>query len=276
MRVSQAPAAEQLRVFLQGAAEVITESDLLAKIKRAQERDVPLRVKLGADPSAPDIHLGHAVPLRKVRQFQEYGHEVYFVIGDFTGRIGDPSGKSETRRQLTEAEVRKNAKTYEDQIFKILLPELTHIVFNNDWLGSLSFADAIRLASSYTVARMLERDEFAARLRDGRPIRVHEFMYPLAQAYDSVFLKADVEIGGTDQTFNFAATRDVMRAHGLEPLVVLIAASSRDRRKREDVQEPRQLHRCQRRSVQADVRVPDGLLSDYLSLAADWGPAGST
>jgi tyrosyl-tRNA synthetase len=265
-----------MRVLVQGAADVITEADLLAKLERAQATDVPLRVKLGADPSAPDIHLGHAVPLRKLRQFQEFGHEVYFVIGDFTGRIGDPSGKSETRRQLGEAEVRANAKTYEDQIFKILLPGLTHVVFNNDWLGRLTFADVIRLAASYTVARMLERDEFAARMRDGRPIHVHEFMYPLAQAYDSVHLRADVELGGTDQTFNFVATRDVMRAYDLEPQValtvpLLVGTDGTDKMSKSlgnyigINDEPAEIYG-------RAMSVPDHLLLNYLTLTTGWGP----
>jgi len=276
MRVSAAPVSEQMRVLVQGAADVITEADLLAKLERAQATDVPLRVKLGADPSAPDIHLGHAVPLRKLRQFQEFGHEVYFVIGDFTGRIGDPSGKSETRRQLGEAEVRANAKTYEDQIFKILLPGLTHVVFNNDWLGRLTFADVIRLAASYTVARMLERDEFAARMRDGRPIHVHEFMYPLAQAYDSVHLRADVELGGTDQTFNFVATRDVMRAYDLEPQValtvpLLVGTDGTDKMSKSlgnyigINDEPAEIYG-------RAMSVPDHLLLNYLTLTTGWGP----
>lgn len=221
VRVSEAPVIEQLRVLTSSAVDVITEDDLFSKLRRAQERDIPLRVKLGADPSAPDIHLGHTVPLRKLRQFQGFGHEVYFVIGDFTGRIGDPSGKSETRKQLGEEDVRANARTYEKQIFKILLPGLTHVVLNNDWLGPLSFADVIRLAASQTVARVLERDEFAARYREGRPIHVHEFLYPLAQAYDSVFLRADIELGGTDQTYNLVAARDVMRSFGLEAQIAM-------------------------------------------------------
>jgi len=221
VRVSAAPVSEQMRTLLSGAVDVVTEDDLRAKLERAQESDTPLRVKLGLDPSAADIHLGHTVPLRKLRQFQDYGHEVYAVIGDFTGRIGDPSGRSITRPQLSEQEVRANARTYEEQIFKVLLRERTHVVFNNDWLGKLSFADVIRLGSTYTVARMLERDEFAARYAEGRPIYVHEFLYPLAQAYDSVALKADVELGGTDQTFNLVAARDVMRAYGLEAQVAM-------------------------------------------------------
>jgi len=276
MRVSTAPVSEQMRVLTGGAAEVIREEELAAKLRRAQERDEPLRVKLGADPSAPDIHLGHGVPLRKLRQFQDFGHEVYFVIGDFTGRIGDPSGKSETRRQLGEDEVRANGRTYEAQISRILLPELTHVVYNNDWLGSLSFADVIRLAAASTVARMLERDEFAARLAASRPVGVHEFMYPLAQAYDSVHLRADVELGGTDQTFNFVGTRDVMRAYGLEPQVamtmpLLVGLDGHDKMSKSlgnyigisDV--PEEIYG-------RAMSVPDHLLRDYLRLTTGWEP----
>jgi len=212
---------EEIEEYKRGAAQLITEADLREKLARARSEGRPLRVKYGADPSAPDIHLGHTVCLRKLRQFQDFGHEVFFVIGDFTGRIGDPSGKSETRPQLSEDEVRKNALTYEQQIFKVLDPARTRVVFNNDWLGRLSFAEVIELASKYTVARLLERDDFTARFREGRPIAVHEFMYTLAQAYDSVALRADVEIGGSDQTFNFVATRDIMARYGLPAQVVL-------------------------------------------------------
>jgi len=212
---------EEFQELARGATQIITEADFKAKLARARREGRPLRVKFGADPSAPDIHLGHTVCLRKLRQFQEFGHEVFFVIGDFTGRIGDPSGKSETRPQLTEEEVKKNALTYEQQIFRVLDPARTRVVFNNDWLGELTFAEVIELASKYTVARMLERDDFTQRWREGRPIALHEFLYTLAQAYDSVALRADVELGGNDQTFNFVATRDIMGRYGLEPQVVM-------------------------------------------------------
>ncbi len=218
---TQATVEEELEELLRGAAEVITREELEEKLVRARRENRPLRVKYGADPSAPDIHLGHTVCLRKLRQFQDFGHEVFFVIGDFTGRIGDPSGKSETRPQLDEEEVRRNARTYEQQIFKILDPARTRVVFNNDWLSELTFIEVIELAAKYTVARMMERDDFARRWKEGRPIAVHEFLYPLAQAYDSVALRADVELGGTDQTFNFLATRDIMSRYGLTPQVAL-------------------------------------------------------
>jgi len=212
---------EELGELTRGAADVITVEDLREKLTRARREGRALRIKYGADPSAPDIHLGHTVCLRKLRQFQEFGHEVFFVIGDFTGRIGDPSGKSETRPQLTGEEIMKNARTYEQQIFKVLDPARTRVVFNNDWLAELSFVEVIELASKYTVARMMERDDFARRWGESRAISVHEFLYPLAQAYDSVNLRADVEIGGSDQTFNFVATRSIMSRYGLEPQVAL-------------------------------------------------------
>lgn len=217
----QASLEEEFAELRRGTVEVVTDEALKDKVARARREGRPLRIKYGADPSAPDIHLGHTVCLRKLRQFQEFGHEVFFVIGDFTGRIGDPSGKSETRPQLTEEEVRNNARTYEQQIFKVLDPTRTRVVFNNDWLGELDFAEVVELASKYTVARMLERDDFTTRWREGRPIALHEFLYTLAQAYDSVSLRADVEIGGSDQTFNFIATRDIMGRYGLEPQVVM-------------------------------------------------------
>lgn len=212
---------EQLRLLKRGTAQIVSEGELLEKICRAQKEDRPLRVKYGADPSAPDIHLGHTVPIRKLKQFQDLGHEVLFIIGDFTGRIGDPSGRSDTRRQLSEEEVLENARTYQDQIFKILDPERTKVLFNSTWLGKLDFVSVIELAAKYTVARLLERDDFKRRLTEERPVSVHELLYPLAQAYDSVAIKADVELGGTDQTFNFLLTRDIQREYGQEPQVAL-------------------------------------------------------
>lgn len=213
---------EQLELLRRGTAEIISEAELEAKLRRSAETGEPLRVKLGLDPSAPDIHLGHTVVLRKLRQFQDLGHQVICLIGDFTGRIGDPSGKSETRRQLSEEEVQANAQTYARQVFKILDPERTTIDFNSRWLASMRFADVVELASRVTVARMLERDDFAKRYREGRPIHVHEFFYPLMQGYDSVALRADVELGGTDQTFNLVMARDIQREYGQEPEVAVV------------------------------------------------------
>ncbi|HXG50227.1 MAG TPA: tyrosine--tRNA ligase [candidate division Zixibacteria bacterium] len=207
----------QLEIIKRGAVEVIPEDELVAKLKKGR----PLRVKAGFDPTAPDLHLGHTVLIQKMKQFQELGHEVIFLIGDFTGMIGDPSGKSETRKQLTRAEVEKNARTYEEQIFKILDPAKTVIEFNHRWMEKLDAAGVIELAAKYTVARMLEREDFKQRYLRQQPIGIHEFLYPLMQGYDSVVLKADVELGGTDQRFNLLIGRELQREYGQEPQVVL-------------------------------------------------------
>ena len=209
--------AEQLAELERGAHEVLLTADLTRKLRR----DVPLRVKAGFDPTAPDLHLGHTVLLNKMRQFQRFGHEVIFLIGDFTGLIGDPTGRNQTRPALTAEEVQANARTYEAQVFKILDPDLTRVDFNSRWLGAMGAADVVRLAAHYTVARMLERDDFAKRYKSGQPIAIHEFLYPLAQGYDSVALKADVELGGTDQKFNLLVGRQLQSAYGQEPQVVL-------------------------------------------------------
>jgi len=206
--------AEQMELIRRGVAEIILAEELEKKIARALATGRPLRVKLGLDPTAPDIHLGHTVVLQKMRQFQELGHQAIIILGDFTARIGDPTGKIETRKQLSEEEVRANARTYEEQIFKILDPEKTEVVFNSSWLAPLTFAEVIRLAANYTVARMLEREDFSKRFKSGLPISIHEFFYPLMQGYDSVVLKADVELGGTDQKFNLLMGRTLQVAYG--------------------------------------------------------------
>lgn len=208
---------KQLEVFWRGTAEIISEEELVQKLKKGR----PLRVKLGVDPSAPDLHLGHTVPLRKLKQLQDIGHRIIFLIGDFTGRIGDPTGRSETRKQLSAEEINENAETYKEQVFKILDPAKTIVEYNSSWLASLTFSDVIKLAGKYTVARMLERDDFARRYREGRPIGIHEFMYPLMQGYDSIVLQADVEIGGTDQKFNLLMGRHLQREMGQEPQICL-------------------------------------------------------
>ncbi len=215
------PVKEQLEYLKKGTVDLVSENELKEKLKRSYEKDQPLTVKVGFDPSAPDIHLGHTVLMRKMRHFQQMGHNVVFLIGDFTGMIGDPTGRSKTRPQLTKDEIMENAETYKKQAFKILDPERTIIDFNSRWLSSLGSDGLIRLASSYTVARMLERDDFAKRFANGHPIRIHEFLYPLAQGYDSVALKVDVELGGTDQLFNLLVGRDIMKEYGLEPQVVI-------------------------------------------------------
>jgi tyrosyl-tRNA synthetase len=213
---------EQLEHISRGTAGIIPENELRQKIVYSVENNKPMRVKLGLDPTAPDIHLGHTVVLNKLRTFQELGHEVDLIIGDFTGRIGDPSGKSETRRQLTEEEIQVNAATYKKQIFKVLDPEKTTIHFNSEWFSKLDLAGVLSLASRYTVARMLERDDFAKRYKEGLPISIHEFMYPLMQGYDSVVLRSDVELGGTDQTFNLLVGRNLQREYGIQPQVALM------------------------------------------------------
>jgi tyrosyl-tRNA synthetase len=215
-------ARAQLRALRRGAAEIISEEELLNRLERSLETGVPLRVKLGADPSAPDLHLGHTVVLRKLRQFQDLGHQAIFLIGDFTGMIGDPTGRSEVRKSLSREEIQANAETYKRQIFKILNPDQTEIRFNSEWLGRMSFAEVINLAAQHTVARLLERDDFQKRYKEGRAISVHEFLYPLAQGHDSVVLKADVELGGTDQKFNLLVGRELQRAAGQDAQVALI------------------------------------------------------
>ncbi|MZP30836.1 tyrosine--tRNA ligase [Heliobacterium undosum] len=212
----------QLALIRRGTAEIVPEEDLVKKLEDAIVNRRPLRVKLGLDPTAPDIHLGHTVVLRKLRDFQDLGHQVVIVIGDFTGRVGDPSGKSETRKQLTEEEVNRNAATYKEQIFKVLDPAKTEMTFNSHWLQPLNFADILQLAAKYTVARMLERDDFSKRMRENLPIGVHELFYPLMQGYDSVALRADVELGGTDQKFNLLVGRVLQKEYGQEPQVALM------------------------------------------------------
>ncbi|WP_436591857.1 tyrosine--tRNA ligase [Pseudomonas paraeruginosa] len=208
---------EQLALIQRGADEILVEAELVAKLKRGQ----PLRIKAGFDPTAPDLHLGHTVLINKLRQFQDLGHQVIFLIGDFTGMIGDPSGKSVTRPPLTRDQVLENAEAYKSQVFKILDPSRTEVAFNSTWMDQLTPADFIRLASQYTVARMLERDDFSKRYASNQPIAIHEFLYPLVQGYDSVALKADVELGGTDQKFNLLMGRELQRAYGQEAQVIL-------------------------------------------------------
>jgi len=208
---------EQMEELKRGADEILVESELVERL----EAGARLRVKTGFDPTAPDLHLGHTVLINKMRHFQEFGHEVIFLIGDFTGLIGDPSGRSATRPPLTPDEVRVNAETYKKQVFKILDPDHTRVMFNSEWMGRMDAAGLIQLAARHTVARMLERDDFAKRYAEGRPIAIHEFLYPLVQGYDSVAMKADVELGGTDQKFNLLVGRQLQQAHGQRPQVVL-------------------------------------------------------
>lgn len=212
---------EQMELLSRGTLEILPAGSLEAKLKQAKKEDRPLRVKAGFDPTAPDLHLGHTVLIEKLRQFQHCGHQVIFLIGDFTGIIGDPTGKNETRPPLTHDEVLLNAETYKEQVFKILDPKQTEVRFNSEWLGNLTAADLIRIAGKATVARMLERDDFEKRYKGGQSIAIHEFLYPLVQGYDSVALDADVELGGNDQKFNLLMGRQLQEAYGKPPQVVL-------------------------------------------------------
>ena len=212
---------EQLK---RGADEVLVEAELIKKL----EEDRPLIIKAGFDPTAPDLHLGHTVLINKLKQFQDLGHEVQFLIGDFTGMIGDPTGKNVTRKPLTKEDVLENAKTYQKQVFKILDPEKTKIVFNSAWMDKVSSADLIQLAAKHTVARMLERDDFSKRYKGGQPIAIHEFLYPLIQGYDSVVMKADVELGGTDQKFNLLVGRQLQEIYGQKPQTVILCQFWKD------------------------------------------------
>ncbi|MGB0589862.1 MAG: tyrosine--tRNA ligase [Myxococcota bacterium] len=216
-----APVEQQLERILEGVVDVHVEEELRKKLMKSRETGTPLRIKCGMDPTAPDLHLGHTVVLTKLRHFQDLGHEVLFLIGDFTGLIGDPTGRSATRKALTKEEVLANAETYKAQVFKVLAPERTEVVFNSSWMSKLGAEGLIGLAARYNVARMLERDDFKKRFRSGQSISVHEFLYPLVQAYDSVVLRADIELGGTDQLFNLLVGRHIMREFDQAPQCVL-------------------------------------------------------
>lgn len=219
--MSFAPLNEQMDEIRKGAADILPEADLEKKLARSIETRQPLVIKFGADPSAPDLHIGHAVVINKLRTFQQLGHQVVFLIGDFTGMVGDPSGKSKTRLRLSRQQVLDNAETYKSQIFKLLDPELTRIAFNSEWFEQLTIYEFLELTGRYTVARLLEREDFSRRYKGGQPIAVIEFLYPLIQGYDSVALKADVELGGTDQTFNLLVGRALQEHYGQEPQVIL-------------------------------------------------------
>ncbi len=212
---------EQMDLIKRGAFEIIPEDELVKKIEKSLKESKPLKIKLGCDPSRPDLHIGHSVVLRKLAQFQSLGHQAILIIGDFTGMIGDPSGRNVTRPALTLEETRVNGKSYLDQASKILDKVKTKIVYNSEWLGKMSFEDVIKLSSKYTVARMIERDDFTKRFKAGEPISIHEFLYPLAQAMDSVAIESDVELGGTDQKFNLLVGRDIQREFGIEPQIIL-------------------------------------------------------
>lgn len=216
------PVEEQLEVIRRGTVEIVPEEELAEKLKKSKKENKPLKIKLGCDPTRPDLHLGHSVILRKLRQFQDLGHEAILIIGDFTALIGDPTGQNTTRPALSEEEIKENAETYLDQAAKILDPESTTIVYNSDWLGKMRFQDVIKLTSKLTVARMIERDDFSKRYNNNEPISLHEFLYPLAQGQDSVHLHSDVELGGTDQKFNLLVGRDLQKDDGQEPQIALM------------------------------------------------------
>ena len=216
------PVDEQMTVLRRGVDEILPEDDLVEKLEQSRDSDTPLTVKLGCDPSRPDLHLGHTVVLRKLRQFQDLGHRAVLIVGDFTGMIGDPSGRSKTRPALTLEETRRHGETYYDQATRILDPDKTDILYNSDWLDAMSFSEVIELASSYTVAQMLEREDFKNRYSAGQPISIHEFLYPIVQGYDSVVLEADVELGGTDQRFNLLVGRHLQEVEGQDPQVCMM------------------------------------------------------
>ncbi len=214
---------EALATLKLGTSEILNENELKERLEKAKKTGVPLKIKAGFDPTAPDLHLGHTVLLTQLKKFQNLGHEIYFLIGDFTGMIGDPTGKNQTRKPLTEEEVKANAETYKNQVFKILDPAKTKVVFNSSWLGKMKATDMIKLAATHTVARMLERDDFQKRYKENTPISIHEFLYPLLQGYDSVAIQADVELGGTDQKFNLLMGRELQRINGQTPQIVMMS-----------------------------------------------------
>ena len=259
-------------VIKRGVSEIIPEEDLVRKLERSIKTNQPIRAKLGCDPSRPDLHLGHSVVLRKLRQFQDLGHQAILIIGDFTGMIGDPSGKSKTRPSLTIEETRRNGQSYFEQATKILSTNV-RMEYNSEWLGKMSFADVVVLASKYTVARMLERDDFTDRYKAGEPISVHELLYPLAQAMDSVAIKADIELGGTDQKFNLLVGRDIQREYGLEPqsiltMPILVGTDGTDKMSKSldnfigISESPKDIYG-------KTLRIPDSLIYTYFELASD-------
>jgi tyrosyl-tRNA synthetase len=267
---------EQIRIICKGVHQCVNQEELLAKLEKSYKENAPLTIKLGLDPSAPDIHLGHAVVLRKIRQMQELGHRAIIIIGDFTGKIGDPTGKSKGRVALTDEQVKENALTYCEQIFKILDKEKTIVRFNSEWLAKLNFEDIIKLAATSTVARMLERDDFQNRYKNGVPIGIHEFFYPLMQAYDSVEIKADIELGGTDQTFNILMGRTLQKAMGLEQQIALfmpilegmdgVEKMSKSLGNYIGVSEPAEV------MFKKVMEVPDDLIIKYFELTTDEHP----
>jgi tyrosyl-tRNA synthetase len=267
------PVDEQLELLRRGAVHLVDEAQLRSKLERSRSTGKPLTVKAGFDPSAPDLHLGHTVLLRKMRHFQQLGHRVVFLIGDFTAMIGDPTGKKATRPQLSVAEVQANAKTYEQQVFKLLDRDRTVIDFNSKWLAPLGAEGMIRLAGRYTLARMMEREDFRTRYETGQPIHLHELLYPLAQGYDSIALEADVELGGQDQIFNLLVGRDLMKEEGLEPQVVmttplLVGLDGADKMSK-SLGNAVALEDSPREMYGRTMSIPDALLWDWMLLLTD-------
>ncbi|NBC01041.1 MAG: tyrosine--tRNA ligase, partial [Bacteroidetes bacterium] len=267
------PIAEQLKQIRRGVEDIVPEAALVDKLERAEATGTPLTVKLGCDPSRPDLHIGHAVVLRKLRQFQDLGHQAVLIIGDFTGMIGDPSGRSKTRPALTFEETRENGRTYFEQASKILDPDRTRIVYNSEWLEAMSFSDVIELAGQYTVARMLERDDFEQRYAAGAPIGVHEFLYPLAQAQDSVAIEADIELGGTDQRFNLLVGRSVQQAKGLDPqvciLLPLLEGTGGGEKMSKSLDNYIGIDEAPEEMYGKALSIPDDLIYRYFELATD-------
>lgn len=260
----------QLDLIKRGVVDLVSEEELKEKLRE----DRPLKIKAGFDPSAPDLHLGHTVLLRKLKHFQDLGHEVYFLIGDFTARIGDPSGKSEIRKQLTEEEVVENARTYKEQIFEILDPEKTKIIFNSDWCKKMDFEDVLELTSNYTVARLLERDDFTKRMESNKPISMLELLYPLIQGYDSAVLESDIEVGGTDQKFNLLVARDIQRAYGQDPQVIMtmpiLEGIDGDRKMSKSLKNHIAIKDSAKTFFGKVMSIPDKLMENYFRLLTNY------
>jgi tyrosyl-tRNA synthetase len=267
------PINEQVDLIKRGTFEIIPEEDLLKKLERSSAEGKPLNIKLGCDPSRPDLHIGHSVVLRKLAQFQSLGHQAILIIGDFTGMIGDPSGRNVTRPALSLQETRENGKSYLEQAAKILDKEKTKIVYNSEWLGKMNFEEVIKLSAKYTVARMIERDDFTKRFKAGEPISIHEFLYPLAQAMDSVAIKSDVELGGTDQKFNLLVGRDIQREYGLEPQVIittpLIAGTDGVEKMSKSYNNYIGISEDPKNMFGKTLSIPDNLIYNYYELATD-------
>jgi tyrosyl-tRNA synthetase len=267
------PLNEQLDIITRGTAEIIRVEDLERKIRASLQSNTPLKIKLGCDPSRPDLHLGHSVVLRKLRQFQDLGHQAILIVGDFTGMIGDPSGRNKTRPPLSLEETRANGQSYFAQATKILSSTRIRMLYNSEWLGTMSFADVTALASKYTVARMLERDDFERRYKAGEPISMHEFLYPLAQAMDSVAIRSDVELGGTDQKFNLLVGRDIQREYGVEPQVTvtmpILVGTDGVEKMSKSLDNFIGFNESPRDIFGKSMRIPDALIYDYFLLATD-------